>query len=142
MSRPCARIETKKRSKPRPNRWKNFTEDQKQNKRTWSRKYIENKGIAHRRIPSYKSIDKKKGFICDLTIIWYKENIENKPCIYCGFQSTGCDRKDNSKGHTMDNVVPCCLDCNTSRMNLFTFEEMLILGKAITQIKQLRISKK
>jgi hypothetical protein len=36
-----------------------------------------------------------------------------QPCIYCGVEkSHGLDRKDSSKGHSEDNVVPCCEKCN------------------------------
>lgn len=60
-----------------------------------------------------------------------------KPCTYCGDtqEEIGCDRIDNSKGHTKDNVVPACKTCNVSRMDNFTHEEMLVLGKTIKQIK-------
>lgn len=42
-------------------------------------------------------------------------------CTYCGrtpyrtrgeFTYNGLDRVDSSKPHTVDNVVPCCWDCN------------------------------
>jgi hypothetical protein len=30
----------------------------------------------------------------------------------------GIDRIDNSKGHTIDNIVPCCKYCNFAKSNL------------------------
>jgi len=42
---------------------------------------------------------------------------------------SGIDRKDNKKGYTPDNVVPCCKRCNRIKSDLFTFEEMLKLSK-------------
>jgi hypothetical protein len=33
------------------------------------------------------------------------------------FTYNGLDRLDSSKGHTIDNIVPCCLDCNQSKMD-------------------------
>jgi hypothetical protein len=99
--------------------------------------------ILHRElmlISHYKYNDKKRGFICDLTEEWTKENITSKPCIYCGeTKDIGCDRIDNSKGHTKDNVIPCCLICNQTRMNNYSFEEMIRLGLVIRQIKQDRL---
>ena len=54
----------------------------------------------------YKKLDKNyTGF--NFTIEWINHSLE-KPCIYCGFKSTGFDRIDNSIGHTIDNCVPCC----------------------------------
>jgi hypothetical protein len=91
-------------------------------------------------ISAYKFKDKKNGLnICDIDIDWMLENIMNKPCIYCGdIHNVGCDRVDNSKGHTKDNVVPACYECNCARNNNFSYEEMLELGKAIKIIKEKR----
>lgn len=30
----------------------------------------------------------------------------------------GIDRKDSSKGYTIDNCVPCCTECNTMKSDL------------------------
>lgn len=52
----------------------------------------------------------------DLTWQWIIENIFTKPCAHCGktgWDVIGCNRLDNSKPHTMDNVEPCCKKCNT-----------------------------
>lgn len=81
----------------------------------------------------YKKLDKNKYFF-NLTLDWVKENLI-KPCVYCGFESNGFDRKNNSIGHTIDNCVPCCTECNNGRMDNFTHEEFFIIGKAIRQIK-------
>lgn len=51
----------------------------------------------------------------DLTAQWIIDNIFSKPCTHCGksgWDVIGCNRLDNSKPHTMDNVEPCCSDCN------------------------------
>jgi hypothetical protein len=31
--------------------------------------------------------------------------------------ANGIDRRDNSKGYTIDNCVPCCIKCNIGKMN-------------------------
>jgi 5-methylcytosine-specific restriction endonuclease McrA len=56
-----------------------------------------------------------------------------KPCNYCGdeltnykknkdsygeFKYNGIDRIDSSKGYEIDNVVPCCKNCNTMKWDL------------------------
>lgn len=92
-------------------------------------------------VASYCFSDKKKKFdnICDMTIDWFIENILTKTCVYCGdTERIGADRIDNNDGHTMNNSVPCCYDCNCARNNNFTHEEMLILGKTIREIKNKR----
>lgn len=51
----------------------------------------------------------------DLTPKWIVENIFTKPCVHCGvtgWDVIGCNRLDNSKPHTKDNVEPCCFKCN------------------------------
>lgn len=96
---------------------------------------------ASKMISSYKLKDKKLGFdkVCDIDIDWMIENIITKPCIYCGdTHRVGCDRIDNNKGHTKDNVVPCCYDCNCARNDNFSFDEMKILGQTIKKIKEAR----
>ena len=96
---------------------------------------------ASKMISSYKNKDKKNGTdICNIDIDWMIDNILSQKCVYCGDdQRIGCDRIDNSKGHTKDNVVPCCIECNTARNNNFSFDEMKIIGNAIKQVKLQRI---
>ena len=63
----------------------------------------------------------------------------NTPCIYCGnTHRVGLDRINNELGHTRDNIVPCCYDCNCARNNNFSFEEMKEIGKVISKIKEKR----
>lgn len=53
-----------------------------------------------------------------LTVQWIVENIFSQPCHYCGktgWMEIGCDRIDNNRPHTPDNVVPCCKACNLKR---------------------------
>lgn len=73
-------------------------------------------GKAFTLLDSYNRNDKKynrgKG---DLTAKWIVENIFSKPCTHCGetdWTKIGCNRLDNSKPHTKDNVEPCCKKCN------------------------------
>lgn len=87
-------------------------------------------------ISAYRIKDKNKDMQNDLTRNFFEDNIISKPCSYCGSEeNVGCDRIDNSKGHTMDNVIPCCYICNTVRNRTFTVDEMKILGIAIAEIR-------
>ena len=106
-----------------------------------SKKCVDNKESrtkASKMISSYKLKDKKMGLeICDIDIDWMIENIINKPCTYCGDTNRiGCDRIDNSKGHTKNNVVPCCYECNCARNDNFDYNEMIVLGETIRKIKE------
>lgn len=75
------------------------------------------KRAALDRIHSHNQSDKinKRGE-GDLTVEWYIENILSKSCVHCGetdWRKLGCNRLDNSKPHTKDNVEPCCRRCNS-----------------------------
>ncbi len=91
------------------------------------------------RLSAYRKIDKSKGLTCTLTI----EDVSRlaySPCVYCGTTKglNGADRLDNSGPHSPENVVPCCLLCNSARLDNFTPDEMKIIGDAIRQIRFLR----
>ena len=67
-------------------------------------------------------MDRDRGFDDSKTITaeWFVQNIMYKPCAHCGLRQVGAigvNRLDNTKGHTIDNVEPCCLKCN-SRENI------------------------
>ena len=71
---------------------------------------------ANKLIGHYNSADKKYGRgEGNLTSQWIVDNIFTQPCAHCGktgWKVIGCNRLDNSKPHTMDNVEPCCRKCN------------------------------
>jgi len=83
---------------------------------------------------------------CDFDTFLYLSQL---PCVYCGGQPSnsssiksntksvstyqqqngtfiynGLDRIDSTKGHTRDNIVPCCRICNWMKSNL-TLDEFL-----------------
>lgn len=105
-----------------------------------SRNYLL-KTRASKLLSSYKLKDWKSNREYNLDKEWFINNILKKECIYCGSkEKIGCDRIDNSKGHTYDNVVPCCYVCNCARNNNFSFDEMKILGKTIKKIMEDRLN--
>ena len=74
-------------------------------------------GRAKMLIASYSRSDKRDGYqeTVDFDSNWMIENIMLKPCAHCGkegWQVIGCNRLDNTKGHTKNNVEPCCKPCN------------------------------
>jgi len=96
-------------------------------------------GVASMRelIIDYKRNSKKRGYSYELTNEQFEE-ITQKNCYYCGAKPNnihktrrhyngdyiynGLDRIDNSKGYTIDNIVPCCKICNFAKRNLTSQE--------------------
>lgn len=61
-------------------------------------------------------------------------------CHYCNSNilsdtGMGLDRKDNNRGYTIDNVLPCCGDCNKVRNTVLTVEEMEVAMKAVLALR-------
>ena len=92
----------------------------------------------------YKKHAKDKELPFDLTVEDF-EKITKQECFYCGlppsnltkgvgirpnFVYSGIDRVDNSRGYVLDNVVPCCVQCNKTKRNM-TKEDFLGLVKRI-----------
>lgn len=138
----CEKERAKKKyeKNPRKGRYKMLTTEQKKHRLVIAKNYRKtNYGRALYMLKSYIAIDLKKSRVCDITIDFLINSIFNKPCVYCGDTfNVGCDRINNDIGHIMENVVPCCKDCNTGRMNNFTHEEMLFIGKSIAKVKEWR----
>lgn len=72
---------------------------------------------AKQMVKGYKRMDRER-FGDDsktITAEWFVQNIMYKPCAHCGkvgYGLIGCNRLDNSKPHTIDNVESCCFKCN------------------------------
>lgn len=66
------------------------------------------------------------------------EALRSQPCTYCGTALSptgyGLDRIDHNGGYMLGNVVPCCEHCNRIKADVFTFEEMKLLGVVVAQI--------
>lgn len=110
--------------KKNKNNWKATREQYYENNKSFCRNlqkdyYYSVEGRAKHLLHSYQTNDLKynRGE-CTIDEEYIINNIFTKPCIYCGetdYTKLGCDRIDNSKPHTPDNVVPCCRKCNLER---------------------------
>ena len=94
------------------------------------REYTKTKtGRANSLAHTYREKDKIKLFNISNNVNgkWIVENIfSGQKCVYCGDQDwthLGCDRIDNNKPHTPDNVVCSCFLCNLTRTDKFNVEE-------------------
>ena len=75
---------------------------------------------AKRMVANYRQMDRERFGYDSKTITaeWFLEHIAYQPCAHCGKQGIGligCNRLDNTKPHTIDNVEPCCQSCNFSQ---------------------------
>lgn len=74
-----------------------------------------------------------------LTEAQYVELIA-KPCFYCTGPlpetGRGLDRIDNSRGYHIDNVLPCCTQCNNTRNTFYTVEETKAMITALLQFRK------
>lgn len=61
-------------------------------------------------------------------------------CYYCEgnlpVTRAGLDRIDNTKGYIFENVIPCCFNCNTTRMDKYTVDEMKVMMTALNQYRR------
>lgn len=99
-----------------------------ENNKKWKERHPR-EARAHNIVQNYLRYDKEKGFDTsnNISSSWIVDNIfSGQKCAYCGDQDwthLGCDRIDNNKPHTDDNVVCSCFICNADRANGYTVEE-------------------
>ena len=78
------------------------------------------------------------------------ERLTSSPCHYCGipplqksrsYTYNGLDRVNHKLGYFLTNVVPACKKCNWVKGNRLTYEEMLAVGKALREFREIKQSK-
>jgi hypothetical protein len=117
------------------------------------REYIKTKSTGFyntlsRRVSSAINAYKSRDAQTDINEEWFINNIVDKYCIYCGISDTqakeftgqylNVDKKVPSKGYKMENCVPACKACNTAKLDLWSYEEALIIGKVIKELREKR----
>lgn len=113
---------------------RNYKNNNAEKVKEYSKNYRNTKnGRASTLIAAYNREDKKSGRgKGNLTVKWVVDNIFSKPCAHCGktgWEIIGCNRLDNSKPHTIDNVEPCCGECNIKYNNKHGEKEIVQLDK-------------
>lgn len=80
--------------------------------------------------------DRKSGYTNDLTKDFIRDAIKDG-CQYCGETTIRMtlDRIDNTKGHTMDNVVPACIRCNYARRSM-PYDAWLVVAKGMKEARE------
>ena len=96
---------------------------------------------AKRRWWNLRGQSKYRELECTIDFEQYVKIIGDGTCFYCkrripetlGHQ---LDRKDNAKGYTPDNVVPCCFDCNRIKGEVISFEEMCYIIPLLMEFRK------
>jgi hypothetical protein len=67
----------------------------------------------------YQTNARRRFILWDLTFDQFMR-FWRRPCAYCGaeIETIGLDRKINSEGYNLENVVPCCTKCNRMKSSM------------------------
>lgn len=125
--------EMKRYREEHPEVMKKWRDENKDHISEYNKKHSKTKmGRANNLLNSYRRNDRKHNRgECTIKAKWIVENIFSKCCVYCGetdWTKLGCDRIDNSKPHTPENVVPCCKPCNSKKgtMSVEEYKEKML----------------
>lgn len=93
--------------------------------------YQENKRDFKKRFKAGISEAKRKSREWTITFDEYSHLVSCN-CTYCKvelYSQTGVslDRVDNTRGYTLDNVLPCCGSCNRIKNSILTVDEMTVV---------------
>ncbi len=91
-----------------------------------------------------KHAAKKRKLVWNISYEEYT-NINQNKCFYSTKhilpeQGSGLDRIDNNKGYLINNVIPCCTNCNLGRANRYTVTEWKIMINALEDHKEKQLS--
>jgi len=127
---------------------KKWDKDNKNYKLKYSQRYLilnkdkikNNRRNLNVRFNQAKLVAKNRSLNWDIS---YNEFIQiaSKNCYYSNNHKlpetgSGLDRIDNNKGYTINNVIPCCTNCNLSRANRYTVQEWKIMVEALENYKR------
>ena len=96
------------------------------------------------RYSGLKANAKKRGIVVMLTLDEYSEKVSGCICHYCNgpleLAGGGLDRIGNEPYYSVANTVPCCVVCNMVKSDVFTYDEMVVLGRVIRNLMDTRVT--
>jgi hypothetical protein len=108
----------------------------------FARAQVKGRRSAKGRFGQGKHSAKRRGMVWELTLEQHAQLLSSGKCEYCkgalGPCGSGLDRKDNSRGYTLDNCVPCCGDCNTIKADVLDYEEMKLVAEVLRAVRELK----
>ena len=76
-------------------------------------------------------------FYCGDRILWVaRGRCSRKEKPPKGYLTKNLDRKDNTKGYSVENCVVCCGRCNKVKGRFLSFEEMVEVGKILRKFRE------
>ena len=101
---------------------------------------------ARKPFESLYKVLKTRGWAVSLTFDEFLKFTETETCHYCSQQvawiprgnsskATNLDRIDNLIGYTQENCVVCCPECNRIKSNKYSYDEMLVIGKFLKELR-------
>lgn len=146
-----------------PNKKKEYQKEwgKKNNKKVWERRKNDLDYIAYqksymkdyskeyektpkKRFSNTKNQAKKRDLEFSLSLDDFIDEI-SKPCSYCSnllgeksIFASGLDRKDNSKGYTIDNICSCCWICNSIKGEFLSYEEMKNVASLLLKMRKIQ----
>lgn len=111
--------------------------------------------VARNKYNAYRGAAKRRGKEWNLSYDKFL-SITSKDCFYCNsppsncatytnyngeFVYNGIDRVDNSKGYLVGNSVPCCIKCNTAKMDMSMNEFITWIRKVHENIQNFNVGK-
>lgn len=105
-----------------------------------------NKRVKYAKTPHARWLQSKRraeerGLIWTINFEDY-EKLLMKNCAYCegkiNIYGVGLDRKNNTIGYILENVVPCCGICNKLKSDYLNYEEMMELKPFLIKFRKSR----
>ena len=96
---------------------------------------------AKRRWWAMRGGSKQRKIECTIDFETYLEITKDGVCFYCKKEIAETmghrlDRKDNAKGYTPENVVPCCAACNRMKSTVLSFDETCYLMPLLLEYRK------
>ncbi|MFA5048787.1 MAG: hypothetical protein WC516_07210 [Patescibacteria group bacterium] len=78
--------------------------------------------IPEQMFRTYKTSTKSRNYVFEISFDEFSILV-HQPCWYCGDYNragimSGLDRIDNNIGYVLNNVIPCCPDCNKMKLTM------------------------
>ena len=96
----------------------------------------------------YNNLKHRNRHPVEITYEEFYEIVKGQTCHYCsvdlnmpeargaGKSTASClDRKDTTLSYSVENTVPCCPKCNYGKGRWYTYEEWLVVGKALAKLR-------